>query len=562
MHIDFSPAKDFPYEDCQVEPGTTVEQIYQQNSKKIPYPVVAAMVDHVVQPLDIELVKPCSIQLLDIRNKQAYLIYQNSLILIFIRAVREILGNVHVEVLTSLNDGIFLQVMSHEEGGAMMPLDMSEDDVARTYFYMKRLVEADHRIESAMVSREDALSILKESGLMEKYRNLTHGSMDETVRMYTLDGYRDFFYNYMVPSTGYIQKFELLKYRDGILLRHPAQNNPSEIPPYVDEYRIYSALREQRGWNELLGVRYQADINDRIENGEYRTLIKLSEALHDKKIVEIADKIVAKERKVVLILGPSSSGKTTFAHRLIIQLMVNGKKPLYIGTDDYFEERANLPLDGNGEKNYENIDAVDVKLFNQQMKELLEGKTVDMPVFNFETGCKEYGKRITQLDEDGMIVIEGIHAFNHLLTEQLPEESKFRIYISPLTQINLDSHNRIPTTDTRLIRRIARDYRSRAHTAAMTIHRWPQVRSGENQNIFPYSNEADVLFNTVHIYEMTVLKKHVIPLLQAVQPEEEEYAEAQRLLRLFHYVDDLKDESIIAGDSILREFIGGSIYAD
>lgn len=562
MHIDFSPAKDFPYEDCQVEPGTTVEQIYQQNSKKIPYPVVAAMVDHVVQPLDIELVKPCSIQLLDIRNKQAYLIYQNSLILIFIRAVREILGNVHVEVLTSLNDGIFLQVMSHEEGGAMMPLDMSEDDVARTYFYMKRLVEADHRIESAMVSREDALSILKESGLMEKYRNLTHGSMDETVRMYTLDGYRDFFYNYMVPSTGYIQKFELLKYRDGILLRHPAQNNPSEIPPYVDEYRIYSALREQRGWNELLGVRYQADINDRIENGEYRTLIKLSEALHDKKIVEIADKIVAKERKVVLILGPSSSGKTTFAHRLIIQLMVNGKKPLYIGTDDYFEERANLPVGENGEKNYENIDAVDVKLFNQQMKELLEGKTVDMPVFNFETGCKEYGKRITQLDEDGMIVIEGIHAFNHLLTERLPEESKFRIYISPLTQINLDSHNRIPTTDTRLIRRIARDYRSRAHTAAMTIHRWPQVRAGENQNIFPYSNEADVFFNTVHIYEMTVLKKHVVPLLQGVQPEEEEYAEAQRLLRLFHYVDDLEDESIIAGDSILREFIGGSIYAD
>lgn len=562
MQIEFSPGKEFPYQELQTESGITVEEIYRRNPKNTPYPVVAAMVDHVVQPLDAEIVKPCSIQLLDIRNKQAYLIYQNSLILIFIRAVQEILGNVHVEVLTSLNDGIFLQVMSLEKDGELTPVDMSEDDVARTYFYMKRLVEENHRIEAAMVSRDDALNILKESGLTEKYRNLTHGSMDETVRMYTLDGYRDFFYNYMVPSTGYIQKFELLKYRDGILLRHPAQNNPSEIPPYVDEYRIYNALREQRGWNELLGVRYQADINDQIENGQYRTLIKLSEALHDKKIVEIADQIVAKGRKVVLILGPSSSGKTTFAHRLIIQLMVNGKKPLYIGTDDYFEERANLPVGENGEKNYENIDAVDVKLFNQQMKELLEGKTVDMPVFNFETGCKEYGKRITRLDEDGMIVIEGIHAFNHLLTEQLPEDSKFRIYISPLTQINLDSHNRIPTTDTRLIRRIVRDYRSRAHTAAMTIHRWPQVRAGENQNIFPYSNEADVFFNTVHVYEMAVLKKYVVPLLQDVKAEEEEYAEAQRLLRLFHYVDDLKDESIIAGDSILREFIGGSIYAD
>lgn len=562
MQIDFSPDRDAPYRVLDLESGTTVEEIYQSNQDETSYPVVAAMVDHVVQPLDTEIVKPCSIQLLDIRNKQAYLIYQNSLILIFIRAVREILGNVHVEVLTSLNDGIFLQVMNPEEDGELTPVDMSEDDVARTYFYMKKLVEENHRIESALVSRDDALNILKESGLTEKYRNLTHVSMDETVRMYTLDGYRDFFYNYMVPSTGYIQKFELLKYRDGILLRHPAQNNPSEIPPYVDEYRIYNALREQRGWNELLGVRYQADINDQIENGQYRTLIKLSEALHDKKIVEIADQIVAKGRKVVLILGPSSSGKTTFAHRLIIQLMVNGKKPLYIGTDDYFEERAKLPVGENGEKNYENIDAVDVKLFNQQMKELLEGKTVDMPVFNFETGCKEYGKRITRLDEDGMIVIEGIHAFNHLLTEQLPEDSKFRIYISPLTQINLDSHNRIPTTDTRLIRRIVRDYRSRVHTAAMTIHRWPQVRAGENQNIFPYSNEADVFFNTVHVYEMAVLKKYVVPLLQDVKAEEEEYAEAQRLLRLFHYVDDLEDESIIAGDSILREFIGGSIYAD
>lgn len=562
MQIEFSPGKEFPYQELQTESGVTVEEIYRRNPENTPYPVVAAMVDHVVQPLDAEIVKTCSIQLLDIRNKQAYLIYQNSLILIFIRAVREILGNVHVEVLTSLNDGIFLQVMSLEEAGELTPVDMSEDDVARTYFYMKRLVEENHRIEGAMVSRDDALNILKESGLTEKYRNLTHGAMDETVRMYTLDGYRDFFYNYMVPSTGYIKKFELLKYRDGILLRHPAQDNPSEIPPYVDEYRIYNALREQRGWNELLGVRYQADINDQIENGQYRTLIKLSEALHDKKIVEIADQIVAKGRKVVLILGPSSSGKTTFAHRLIIQLMVNGKKPLYIGTDDYFEERAKLPVGENGEKNYENIDAVDVKLFNQQMKELLEGKTVDMPVFNFETGCKEYGKRITRLDEDGMIVIEGIHAFNHLLTEQLPEDSKFRIYISPLTQINLDSHNRIPTTDTRLIRRIVRDYRSRVHTAAMTIHRWPQVRAGENQNIFPYSNEADVFFNTVHVYEMAVLKKYVVPLLQDVKAEEEEYAEAQRLLRLFHYVDDLEDESIIAGDSILREFIGGSIYAD
>ena len=386
--------------------------------------------------------------------------------------------------------------------------------------------------------------------------------VDETVRIYTLEGYSDFFYNYMVPSTGYVSKFELMKYREGLLLRHPSAQNPGVIPAYVDEYRVYNALKEQRQWNHLLGVQYQADINDRIESGAYRTLIKLSEALHDKKIVEIADRISKEEKKVVLILGPSSSGKTTFAHRLIIQLMVNGMKPLYIGTDDYFVERSDTPLDEDGQKNYENIDALDLPLFNRQMKDLLEGREVDMPVFNFKTGHKEFGKRKTRLARNGVIVIEGIHAFNHLLTRQLPEESKFRIYISPLTQINLDSHNRIPTTDTRVIRRIVRDNRNRAHTAAMTLHLWPKVREGENKNIFPLSNEADVFFNTVHVYEMTVLKKYAVPLLKEVRQEEEEYAEAQRLLRLFRYVDSLDDESIIAGDSILREFIGGSIYTD
>ena len=404
--------------------------------------------------------------------------------------------------------------------------------------------------------------ILKETGLTEKYRSLQRVKVDETVRIYTLEGYSDFFYNYMVPSTGYVSKFELMKYREGLLLRHPSAQNPGVIPDYVDEYRVYNALKEERQWNHLLGVQYQADINDRIESGAYRTLIKLSEALHDKKIVEIADRISKEEKKVVLILGPSSSGKTTFAHRLIIQLMVNGMKPLYIGTDDYFVEREDTPLDADGQKNYENIDALDLPLFNRQMKDLLEGREVDMPVFNFKTGHKEFGKRKTRLARNGVIVIEGIHAFNHLLTRQLPEESKFRIYISPLTQINLDSHNRIPTTDTRVIRRIVRDNRNRAHTAAMTLHLWPKVREGENKNIFPLSNEADVFFNTVHVYEMTVLKKYAVPLLKEVRQEEEEYAEAQRLLRLFRYVDSLDDESIIAGDSILREFIGGSIYTD
>lgn len=562
MNIQFSLGKNIPYTAIEISDEITAEELAERYRKETPWPVVAAIINHEVKPLITPIHENDTVQLLDIRNKQAYLIFQNSLILLFICSVRQILGNVHVEVMTSLNDGLFLQVMRHGEDGEFQVVDMSEDDVARTYFYMKKMVQEDHPIEAKMFRRKEAMEILKETGLTEKYRSLQRVKVDETVRIYTLEGYSDFFYNYMVPSTGYVSKFELMKYREGLLLRHPSAQNPGVIPDYVDEYRVYNALKEQRQWNHLLGVQYQADINDRIESGAYRTLIKLSEALHDKKIVEIADRISKEEKKVVLILGPSSSGKTTFAHRLIIQLMVNGMKPLYIGTDDYFVEREETPLDADGQKNYENIDALDLPLFNRQMKDLLEGREVDMPVFNFKTGHKEFGKRKTRLARNGVIVIEGIHAFNHLLTRQLPEESKFRIYISPLTQINLDSHNRIPTTDTRVIRRIVRDNRNRAHTAAMTLHLWPKVREGENKNIFPLSNEADVFFNTVHVYEMAVLKKYAVPLLKEVRQEEEEYAEAQRLLRLFRYVDSLDDESIIAGDSILREFIGGSIYTD
>lgn len=562
MNIQFSLGKNIPYTAIEISDEITAEDLAERYREETPWPVVAAIIKHEVKPLITPIHENDTVQLLDIRNKQAYLIFQNSLILLFICSVRQILGNVHVEVMTSLNDGLFLQVMRHGEDGEFQVVDMSEDDVARTYFYMKKMVQEDHPIEAKMFRRKEAMEILKETGLTEKYRSLQRVKVDETVRIYTLEGYSDFFYNYMVPSTGYVSKFELMKYREGLLLRHPSAQNPGVIPDYVDEYRVYNALKEQRQWNHLLGVQYQADINDRIESGAYRTLIKLSEALHDKKIVEIADRISKEEKKVVLILGPSSSGKTTFAHRLIIQLMVNGMKPLYIGTDDYFVEREDTPLDADGQKNYENIDALDLPLFNRQMKDLLEGREVDMPVFNFKTGHKEFGKRKTRLARNGVIVIEGIHAFNHLLTRQLPEESKFRIYISPLTQINLDSHNRIPTTDTRVIRRIVRDNRNRAHTAAMTLHLWPKVREGENKNIFPLSNEADVFFNTVHVYEMTVLKKYAVPLLKEVRQEEEEYAEAQRLLRLFRYVDSLDDESIIAGDSILREFIGGSIYTD
>ena len=283
--------------------------------------------------------------------------------------------------------------------------------------------------------------------------------------------------------------------------------------------------------------------------------------MHEKKIVEIAQEICERNKRIILIAGPSSSGKTTFARRLCIQLKVNGKNPLYLGTDDYFVNREDTPIDENGERNYENLDAVDVEMFNDHMNKLLAGETVDLPEFDFIEGVKVFGKRITQMKEDQPIVIEGIHALNGFLTKNIDEKEKYRIYISPLTGLNIDKHNRIPTTDERMLRRMVRDFKYRGKSAQLTIREWPKVRAGEDKNIFPYSGMADAFFNSVHIYEVSVLKKYVEPLLKEVKKDEPEYAEAKRLLEFLEFFDVFEDDGIIVNNSILREFIGNSVFA-
>ena len=311
-----------------------------------------------------------------------------------------------------------------------------------------------------------------------------------------------------------------------------------------------------------MGIDYVSDLNKKIEEGKFKELIQLSEALHEHRIVEIADMIKKQKKRIILIAGPSSSGKTTFAQRLCIQLRVNGLQPLYMGTDDYFVEREDTPVDEFGEKNYEDLDAVDIHLFNQNINDLLAGKEVDMPTFNFLTGHKEFGKRLTSIKSGQPIVIEGIHALNEELTRELPHDEKFKIYISPLTQLNIDSHNRVVTTDHRMLRRMVRDYKYRGHSAQSTIASWPKVRAGEDKNIFPYSNEADVLFNSVHLYEICVLKKYAKPLLEAITPEEPEYSDAVRMLNFLRFFKTVDDDSAIVNNSILREFIGGSVFVD
>ncbi len=543
------------YENIDVMTGTSVKEIADDLADRLPYTVIAAKVDNHIEDLDFVLEEPCKVELLDIRTQAANLIYQYSLSLIYLKAVKDILGDdVRVEIQNSLNKGLYTEIKTKEP--------VTEEQVQAVENRMRELVDADLPFIKTVVDRDEAIRIIKEDGRTEKLRLLSETLGIKQVKFYTLDGYRNFFYGLMAPSTGYIKYFQLMKYRRGVLLRFPHPSAPDRIPDYVDEVKLYQAFGEQTRWDALLGVNYVADLNDKIESGEYKELIQLSEALHEKKIAEIADMIKTQKKRLVLIAGPSSSGKTTFARRLCIQLRVNGLKPLYMGTDDYFVEREDTPLDEKGEKDFENLDALDIDLFNRNMNDLLAGKKVDLPEFDFMTGHKVFGKRITSIDPSQPIVIEGIHGLNGKLTEFIPDGEKFKIYISPLTQLNIDMHNRIPTTDERMLRRMVRDYLYRGHSAQSTINQWPKVRAGEDKNIFPYSGEADVLFNSYHVYEISVLKKYAEPLLRKIAPDEEEYAEAVRMLKFLRFFRTIEDDSIIVNNSIIREFIGGSIFVD
>lgn len=552
MKIYLSPGQDIPYEEFETGGNVTAEDVLNSVKDRIKYSVYAALIDNKVMALNTRLTDGVSLRFLDIRSKQAFLMYQNSLVMLLLASAKDIIGDQHVEVRMTLNQGLYIEVTS---------CDVNEDQVAKIGMRMNQLIDMDLPFETGHFTKRTGRKLMLEEGLDESSRVFDKLRESDEVRIYKLNGYSDFFFTDLVPSTGYLKYFELMKYRDGILLRFAQPENPDRIPLYADEYIMYRAFKEQSQWNHLLGVKYVADLNEKIRAGKSFDLIQMSEALHDKKIVEIADAITAQKKRVVLVLGPSSSGKTTFARRLIVHLKVRGLDPLYVGTDDYFKERENCPRDENGEYDFEGIDALDLDLFNRQMKGLLAGEEVDMPVFDFITGHKEYGKRVTQISGDQPIIIEGIHSFDSVLTQEIDESEKFRIYISPLTHINLNAHNRIPTTDTRIVRRIIRDSRTRGANAAETLKIWKKVHAGENKNIFPHSGEADMLFNSVHVYELAVLKKYAVPLLKEIPEDDTEYPEAERLLKLFEFVESLEDDQLIANTSILREFIGGGVFA-
>ena len=531
----------------------TIEDIIAPYLTEAPYPIYLARMNNRIADLTTKVGKGSTIELLDLRSQAANMTYQASLIMLYLRAVEKVLGRTPVEIDYSLNKGLLTRIRKKYE--------VTPKQVEKIERAMRKMVREDIPIRQHTVSRRLALLGLDNFGLTEKRRLLERAKDVKRVNYFSMGGFVNLFYCYMVPSTRYLQYFELRHYRgEEVLLRFPHAADPVKIPEYEDDELLYEAFGNARHWQDLLGIDYVTDLNKKIERGEMEYVIQLSEALHEKHIVEIANEITRRKKRIILIAGPSSSGKTTFAHRLCVQLAVNGHRPLYLGTDDYFMDREQTPVNEKGEKDYESLAALDVALFNEQLNGLLAGEEVDIPSFDFLLGRKIFGTRVTRIDRDQPIVIEGIHALNDALTHQIPSVEKYKIYISPLTQLNIDEHNRVPTTDARLLRRMVRDYQYRGYSARETIKNWPKVRAGEEKNIFPFNNTADCFFNSVHIYEMAVLKRYAKPLLKRIRPTDPEYAEAQRLLMLLDFFNVYRGDDIVVNNSILREFIGGNIF--
>ncbi len=537
--------------ESEAEAGITPQQLAERHPEHCPYQVLACSVNNVNERLTAALKEDCELELLDMRSPYGNMCYQSSLSLIYLEAVHHVFGkDTRVTIANSLSKGLFTVI--HSPG-------ISDESIRKVSERMKKTVSADMMISEKRINRQEMLDYLKGDKDSEEYRLVDTAADLQECLLVQAGEESGLSYCHLVPSAGYLKLFDVRRYRNGVLLRFPHYLHPDVVPPYEEQKQMYEAFSEETHWENLMNVRFVADLNQMVLTDNYRELIMLSEALHEKKVAEIAEMIHASQRRIILIAGPSSSGKTSFAKRLCIQLRVIGLKPLYLGTDDYFIDREDLIPDENGEVDYESLSAVDVNLFAEQMNDLLAGKKVDIPSFDFIEGKKIYGKRITSVEEGQPIVIEGIHGLNPAMTTGIDDAEKFKIYISPLTQLNIDMHHRIPTTDARMLRRMVRDYRTRGHSAAQTIHDWPDVRAGEEVYIFPYNSEADVFFNSQCLYELAVLKKYAEPLLKEIPADTPEYSEAQRMLGFLSFFVAIEDDSAIANNSILREFIGGSI---
>lgn len=515
--------------------------------------IVAAMVNNKMRELFYEVDHDCDISWITLKQSDGIRIYQRTLSFLFIRAAMEVFRGLHVNVRHSLSRGLYCDFDYTRE------LDSS--DVLKIKLRMDEIIANGEVIHKDSVPVEEAKQIFEDLEFRTKAKLLKYREHD-FINIYTCGWIKNYFYGYMLPNVNFIKCYDVIKYDSGVILRHPTTFSPMALPVFEEHKKLAQTFRDSESWGDIASVGNVFELNDEIEKGNYKELMILGEALQEKNVAKIADMITKAKKKVILIAGPSSSGKTTFANRLRIQLKVNGFDPITLSTDDYFVEREFTPIDENGDYDFESIDAVDVNQFNIDLAGLVAGKNVELPTFNFITGSREYNGRMLQIHENQPIIIEGIHGLNERLTNQIDGEHKFKIYISALTQLNIDDHNRIPTTDSRLIRRIVRDSKYRGHDALTTIKIWPSVRRGEEKNIFPFQEEADVMFNSALSFELAVLKKHAEPLLKSIPETADEYKEAKRLLKFLSYFESIDDDTLVPITSILKEFIGGSYFTE
>ena len=534
--------------------GTTYGKIAQEYQSKYEYPIVLLMKDNKLCELHKKLKKEGTIEFITTQDQIGHETYGRSVSLLLLKALHHVSGYDNITKVTmhySVSSGYYYTI----DGDIVL----NEDFLNKVKAYMLELVERKIPILKRSVGTDEAIELFHNHKMYDKEKLFRFRRVSR-VNIYSLEEYEDYFYGFMVNHTGYLKYFDLYLYDDGLVLQLPKRENPKEVPPFVPRPKIFQVQKESAQWSEAIQADTVGDLNERITKEGASNLILIAEALQEAKIAQIAKKIVeAGNRKFIMIAGPSSSGKTTFSHRLSIQLSAQGMKPHPIGVDNYFVNREDTPLDSNGNYNFECLEAIDVKQFNEDMSALLRGEEVELPRFNFKTGHREYKGDFLKLGEEDVLVIEGIHCLNDRLSSSLPSESKFKIYISALTQLNIDEHNRIPTTDGRLIRRIVRDARTRGASAKATIGMWNSVRRGEEENIFPYQESADVMFNSALIYELAVLKLYAEPLLFSITKEEPEYAEAKRLLKFLDYFLGVPSESI-PSNSILREFVGNGCF--
>lgn len=534
--------------------GTTFEVIAEDFKDNFTSDIAIAIFNGKMKELAKTLDSDGNLEFLDVKDGTGYRTFKRTAVLMFMKACSDVIGEDKIKKIKlefSVNTGYFFSC----DGDFKVTAALAKKLEKR----MRELSDNKTPILKSTKPVEEASKIFAAQGMEDKLKLIKYRK-SSVINLYELDGYYDYYYGYMLPNCGYVRLFEVLKYKEGFILNLPRRKAPDVLEEFVPLEKVFDTMMTATRWGDMLGIDTVGDLNDCICSGDIDDMVLVQEALQERRISEIAKDIAGRKGvKFIMIAGPSSSGKTSFSHRLSVQLRTLGLKPHPIAVDDYFVNRADTPLDEDGNYNFECLEAIDVKLFNDDMNKLLAGKRVEIPTFNFKIGAREYKGNFKQLGPDDVLVIEGIHALNDKMSSTLPVESKYKIYISALTTLNIDEHNCIPTTDARLLRRMVRDYRTRGASAKRTIGMWPSVRRGEEENIFPFQETADAMFNSAQIYEIAALKAIAEPILYQVKPEDPEYFEAKRLLKLLEYFLCM-DTTNLPKNSIVREFVGGSCF--